>query len=108
MKFSSEIIDKVKKMIDDLGLDYEYDYIGVRVQETPFELGPIDHLSHVWVDNEDIGEELPGICATRINSLGENYYYGDHAAIICGYSAEYGQDVGEIIIADAIVSAVIC
>ena len=100
MKFSSEIIDKVKKMIDDLGLDYEYDYIGVRVQETPFELGPID--------NEDTGEELPGICATRINSLGENYYYGDHAAIICGYSAEYGQDVGEIIIEDAIVAAVIC
>ena len=108
MMFSIEMIGNINRLIDELELDCEYDYIGVRVQETPFELGPIDHLSHVWVDNEDTGEELPGICATRINSLGENYYYGDHAAIICGYSAEYGQDVGEIIIADAIVAAVIC
>lgn len=108
MMFSIEMIDKIKSLIDELELDCEYDYIGVRVQDTPFELGPIEHLSHVWVDNEDTGEELHGICATRIDRLGANYYYGDHVAIICGYSAEYGEDVGEIIIEDAVVAAVIC
>ena len=108
MMFSTETINKIKNLVDELELDYEYDYIGVRVQDTPFEIGPIEHLSHVWVDNEDTGEELPGICATRIDKLNANYYYGGHAAIICGYSAEYGEDVGEIIIEDAVVAAVIC
>lgn len=108
MMFSTEMINKIKNLIDELELDCEYGYIGVRVQDVPFELGPVEHLSHVWVDNEDTGEELSGICATRVDQIGANYYYGDHVAIICGDSAEYGEDVGEIIIEDAVVAAVIC
>ncbi len=89
---------------------YDYETIGVRVQEQPFELGSIEHLSHVWDDGEDTGEELGGICCTAIDLLDavDCEYYGDHVAIIGGSLNSYGEDAGEIIIEDAEVLAIIC
>lgn len=108
MEMTAELIEKIKSIIEERDLDLLYCEIGVRVQEEPFELGEIDHISHVWVDGDDTGEELNGICATKIDCLGKDYYFGAHAAIICGNRAEMGEDLGELIIKDAIVEAIIC
>ena len=86
---------------------YDYDYIAVRTQYEPFELGPIDHRSRVWVNDCETDEELNGICATDIKSKAvymhcSGIYSGTHIAIIGGNCAEYGQDDGELIIKDAV------
>lgn len=102
-----EMIEKVKEMASDPYREYEY--IGIRIQDDiPFKLGKMSHNSHIWNDGDDTGEELPGICvidghkAHLITS-----YYGNHAAIICGDHAEYGEDKGELIISDPIVITIL-
>jgi hypothetical protein len=97
----------------------EYAYVGIRTQEQPYSLGAIYHQSHMWDDGYDTGEQLGGISATNIHSDAVNmhgdgkehnrrgYYYGDHIAIICGNAATWGEDVGEIIIEDAVVVEII-
>ena len=90
---------------------WEYEKVAIRTQEEPFELGPIDHLSHVWVDGDDTGEELDGICGTTVEGveqhIGPYGYIGDHMAIIAGNSYEYGEDAHEVIIRDAVVVEVL-
>ncbi len=81
-------------------------YVGIRTQEEPFELGALYHDSHIWVDGEDTGDELDGICCTSLASssaqkhLDGNYYFGDHIALIIGSGYEWGEDEGEIILHD--------
>ena len=106
MKVTQEMISKVKEMASDPYREYEY--IGIRVQEVPFELGEMTHRSHVWDDGDDTGLELDGICALRgeYADLAASYY-GDHIAIVAGNSIEYGEDKGEIIISDAVVLEVL-
>lgn len=107
MKVTSKMIEKVKELATDIYREYEY--IGIRVQdETPFELGNLDHVSHVWVDGEDTGEELGGACVIRGDraELAKSYF-GDYVAIIGGNSAEYGEDDGELIISDPVVLEVL-
>ena len=90
---------------------WDYEVVAVRTQEEPFELGAIDHLSHVWVDGDDTGEELDGICGTMAagveQHIGPYGYIGDHMAIIAGNSYEYGEDAHEVIIRDAVVVEVL-
>lgn len=112
MRLTADMITKAKETADRLLHDWAYDYdcVGVRVQGEPFELGPIDHVSHIWVDGDDTGEELPGICAQDVHTL-ERYndpvrygvYPGDHVAIIAGDLDSWGVDPGEIIIRNAVV-----
>lgn len=97
----------------------DYDYVGIRTQEHPYSLGAINHQSHVWDDGYDTGEQLEGVSATNIHSDAvhmhgdgkeynrNGYYYGDHIAIICGNAATGGEDVGEIIIEDAVVVEIV-
>ena len=98
-----EMISAIEEAIEELEMDYTY--IGIRTQEEEFELGEIDHLSHIWDDGDDTGEELDGICAISVKADRwqklVNAYYGDHMAILVGNDADYGEDVGEIIIKDA-------
>jgi hypothetical protein len=95
---------------------YEEDYevVGIRTQEIPFELGAISHLSKVWYDGEETDDFLEGICCTSINSHSvkmhssehdswSGYYYGDYAAIVCGNEYTMGEDDGEVVIMDAVV-----
>lgn len=100
---TAEMIQSAKEIAEELFYDYEV--IGVRVQDEPFNLGEIRHLSHVWVDGEDTGEELDGICAQDIRTVGKvnNGYIGAHIAVIAGNQYTYGVDVGELIIEDAVV-----
>ena len=105
---SAEMIENIKKIADEMDLSWDYEFVGVRVQEQEFEIGTIEHLSHVWDNGDDTGVELDGICVCKLDRLGVNQYFGDHVAIICGNEAEYGEDDGEIIIRDAEVVKVIC
>lgn len=106
MKVTEEMIEKVKRIAEDPYREYEY--IGIRVQEQSFKLGDLDHVSHIWEDGIDTGEELSGVCV-----LSAQYahlaidYFGKHAAIIGGNSAEYGEDIGELIVSDPIVLEVL-
>lgn len=110
MKLNAEMIANIRAIVEEMGLEDEYEYIGVRVQEREFEIGAIDHVSRVWIDGDETNEELNGVCATMVDAISNlpYEYFGDHVAVVCGNSAEFGEDVGEIIIEDAIVAAVIC
>ena len=46
MKVTDEMIRRVKELADELFYDYEI--VGIRVQEVPFSLGEMDHCSHIW------------------------------------------------------------
>lgn len=108
MMMNAEMIENIKKIAEEMDLSWDYEFVGVRVQEQEFELGTIEHLSHVWDNGDDTGVELDGICGCSLDRLGANNYFGDHVAIICGNEAEYGEDDGELIIRDAEVVKVIC
>lgn len=108
MMMNAEMIKNIKKVAEEMDLSWDYEFVGVRVQEQDFELGTIEHLSHVWDNGDDTGVELDGICVCSLDRLGVNNYFGDHVAIICGNEAEYGEDDGELIIRDAEVVKVIC
>ena len=108
MMMNAEMIKNIKKVAEEMGLSWDYEVVGVRVQEQDFELGTIEHLSHVWDNGDDTGVELDGICVCSLDRLGVNNYFGDHVAIICGNEAEYGEDDGELISRDAEVVKVIC
>jgi hypothetical protein len=108
MMMNAEMINTIKKIAEEMDLSWDYEFVGVRVQEQEFELGTIEHLSHVWDNGDDTGVELDGICVCSLDHLGANNYFGNHVAIICGNEAEYGEDDGELIIRDAEVVKVIC
>lgn len=89
----------------------EYGIVAIRTQEESFELGSIDHVSHVWDDGDDTGIEIDGISATMVSAPevsmhgsdhGHAYYFGENVAIICGDSYEYGEDAGEVVISDPV------
>lgn len=108
MKITNQIIEQVNAIVNKYG--WEYEKCAIRVQYVPFELGTITHVSHVWIDGEETGDELPGLCCTAVEYIASNdygEYLGDHLAVIGGNSYEYGEDSGEIIISDPVVIAII-
>ena len=88
--------EKILNSIEAAKAEYGWDSIGIRIQEDiPFTVGPINHVSRVWIDGEETEEELPGICAisaTCINILCK--------AATCDV-VQYGDDLGEVIMSDA-------
>ena len=106
---NSQIKEDIKNIAEELSEEYEY--VGIRIQDVPFELGALNHNSRVWVDGEETEEELNGACAISVTARGwerlVDMYYGDHIAIIVGDTAKYGEDAGEIIIEDAEVVRII-
>ena len=86
----------------------QYEYIGVRVQHHPEEVGNImTHLSHEWDDGHDTGEELNGISAIDATA---NYlfnsrfsYLGRYILILGADYREHGYDDGEIIMDSPVV-----
>ena len=99
--------EEILNSIEAAKAEYGWDSIGIRIQEDiPFTVGPINHVSRVWIDGEETEEELPGICtisATCIYILckAATGYIGDHVAIIAGDVVQYGEDLGEVIMSDA-------
>lgn len=108
----AELKEKVQSILNKLEDEGKFfDRIGIRTQCVPFELGAIDHISHRWDDGYDTGEELPGLCVTGLFDADErvveehlNGQYsatGEYTAIIGGDFAEYGEDLGELILDNA-------
>lgn len=91
-----------------------YEYIGIRVQESPegLEVGDtVYHCSHIWDDGEDTGEELNGVCAMNINRLDwivkdGMEYFGNTIIVLGGNSAEFGEDLGELVMQEPEVLAI--
>lgn len=105
---------QIKEIANDLkAKDFEYDYIGIRVQEELYEnIGDtVNHKSYVWDDGNILDEQLDGICAIDINEahwIGDfGGYLGEYVLILGSYSAQYGNDPGEIIMRDAVVLDII-
>ena len=102
------IADNIKNRIEEIKEKYNYEFLGIRVQEAEFVDGQILDNSFVWVDGEPTDEELDGTCALTLDDADLiQDYFGEHVAIIGGWFGEYGQDEGEIIIRDAKVLEVI-
>ena len=96
----SKIVDRLEM---ETGLSY-----GVRVFDEGYDgynedAGYDLHNSRVWIDGEETDEWLLGTCAISINCDGKNvgHYCGDRVALISGARVGYGEDEGEIILADA-------
>lgn len=113
MKLTNEMIEKAKAAIE---ADEKHETFAIRTQDVPFEVGRIDHKSLVWIDGEMTDEELDGICATVIdtndierslNRHNREGYYGEHIAILAGGYSMSGEDVGEIIMEDPDVIAIL-
>lgn len=104
---TAEMIQRAKEIAEELS--WAYEVVGVRVQEVPFELGEMNHVSKVWVDGDETEDDLDGVCAQAVNTLGkyDNQYFGDHIAIVVGNEYSYGEDPGEIIIRDPVVAAIL-
>lgn len=93
-----------------LSKNYEFDYVGIRIQEELFgeEIGQeLNFKSYVWDDGNQTDELLNGICAInaktakRLNFIGG--YMGRHILVLgCDY-VEYGNDSEEIIMNNPIV-----
>lgn len=103
MKITADMIKTANEVAEELFYDYEK--IGIRVQEVPFSLGSMDHVSRVWIDGNETGEELGGVCVQDVSTIEKyhNEYLGDYVAIVAGNEYEYGVDPGEIIIRDPVV-----
>lgn len=108
-------INEIRKIAEKY--EDEYEYVAIRTQEEPFEIGVIEHVSSLWDNGDETEVKLNGISGTMVKSeavqmhcdKGYRYghYFGDHHAIICGNRAEYGDDVGEVVISDAVVVEVL-
>ena len=105
MRMTPDMIQRVEDIA--ASALYDYEAVGVRVQDVPFSTGPMSHRSHIWDNGDDTGEELPGVSAMRWDSVNaaqrQGYYYGDYVAVIAGNSWDYGEDAGEIVIHDPVV-----
>jgi hypothetical protein len=102
MRITSKLYDQIMEAAE----ASDYEYIGVRVQDVPFTLGPINHNSHRWDNGDDTGEELDGVCVIDVKMLASvikhmHWYYGEHIALLGAYSAEYGEDYGELVLSEA-------
>ena len=108
---TNEQIKEIAKKIQTS--NYNYDFIGIRVQEeNTNNIGDtIYHKSYVWDDGNITDEELNGICAIEIQVarklIDYGGYQGKYAYILGSDYCTKGNDVGEIIMKDAIVLDVI-
>jgi hypothetical protein len=100
---AKQITDIAKKVIEQ---DYDYEYIGIRVQESDYGLTvgqEVEHVSRHWVDGNMTDDDVDGICAVSALAasqrvLGFGAYSGNVLLVIGSNRAEYGEDPGEIIL----------
>jgi len=95
--------------------DYDYDDVGLRVQESDYGMtvgDKVDYQSKVWIDGEMTEDLIDGICcigaseaARRTLSFGA--YMGDVIVVLGSNRATNGEDDGELILRDAIVLDII-
>lgn len=88
-----------------------WENLGIRSQDYPFTLGPMDWESQIIDENGDeTGEYLGGVSATDVNArerymhtqegYGFSSYIGDYVAILTSRRAFGGDDLGELVMVD--------
>ncbi len=94
--------------------DYNKEYLGLRVvaphyDEYGLQVGEELPQSHVWIEEEAQKELLPGTSSIALKEAGKQPqgggYSGNRVFLIGGDKMEWGEDVGEIIIKDAVILA---
>lgn len=96
----------------------EYDFYGVRAHRSSCVPGETLGRSRQWIDGECTDVELAGISAlkiadvddipTLVERLKREYCWSDETiALVGGYSVEWGEDDGEILIKDNVCLAVL-
>lgn len=113
-----EVAEKIDgKYIDDDG-DKMYETIAIRVQDSDYGLSigdTVNHLSSVWIDNEETDDFVDGVCALDIEMLknyrprlGSGGYDGNVILVLASdYSGTLGEDDCEVILSDSVVLDVI-
>ena len=111
MKITNEMLDR----LEEIAADSDYYLVGIRCQEVPFEMGEMDHVSHIWQDGEDTGEKLTGVCVISARCAhrvfcGPAYtiYPGTHVAIVGSNYGYGGEDDGELVLENAEVIEILC
>lgn len=97
-------ITEIAKIVMEEGYDFEY--IGLRVQESDYGLSvgqEIEHCSFHWIDGDMTDDEIDGICAVNAlaaskRTLGFGAYMGNVVLVLGSNRSEYGEDDGEIIL----------
>ena len=103
---------EIQSIVEKLNLYEDYEYVGIRTQEESFELGTIVHESLIWDNGEMTDETLNGISVTDAKDhkaltqhTGEHarssYFGSNHAIIVSNSLVGYGEDFGEMIVANA-------
>ena len=101
----------IEKAISD-----RWHFVGIRSHHDPdVKIGDEIANSNVWIDGERTDEELPGVsalavvwCGERINQRGvADDYRGGVIVVVASDHAEWGEDVGEIVLRRGVVLAVI-
>lgn len=98
---------KVEELID----GSSYGWYGIRIDDRLYSVGDNMPASRVWDYGEPTSDYLDGTSCVGIAYTTEidkavkiaNLYFGDHAYLIAGDSAEFGEDEGEYIIDNAVV-----
>lgn len=110
-------IEEIKNLINNEITDFDnYTYVGIRFEDKEYSVGDICLTSKSNPDRDDERvfpdygteeytelEDLNGACAWNLDAFNWTTDHGatEHAYIIAGNDAEYGEDEGEIIIEDA-------
>ena len=103
--------------------ELDYSYFGIRAIDEVLAVGDTCQNSRVWDDGDATEETLEGASATKITLNGytdtaiktaleaaekaNKPYYADHHYVIASDNMEYGEDMNEIILKDAVVIAII-
>lgn len=113
-------MEEIRKILE----KEEYDFYGIRMDDAEYRIGDTCQVSHQWwqddPENDEMeyvpsmsawdGGELPGTCSfevtldnleSAINDARSAFGYYNKMYLIAGDVAEGGNDIGEIIIADA-------
>lgn len=89
----------------------EYEYYGIRVSDSPPELGSVVPVSRIWVDGDPTDECLDGTCAVqvtdpeRLPDLPQRGYPGSTLILLGCMYMSYGEDADEIIMQGAVALA---
>lgn len=103
MMITAKQISDIAKQVNEQG--YDFDYVGLRVQESDFGMAvgmTVEYVSNVWVDGEQTDDCLDGVCAVDAKlaagyTLGFGAYIGDTIVVLGSNSCTRGEDDGEII-----------
>ena len=116
------MLETILETIKSLVAEEKFDFYGLRAVHSPsgqadrVSVGEVLPCSYRWYDGEPTEEELDGTCALRVNEgtelahldefMREYGVLGQQVALIAGYQGTWGEDMGEVVIRDAVVLAV--